>query len=292
MKQDPSKEAGCSYETLARQMNVPKEHVDNKEALTKQLQERVNELHRQLERLEKEKEAQVRQLQEQIKKLENQLNCLGKQKEANEIRETPTDDQAYGDRIAKEENVHRHDVDNSEKNTQEGVKLIKDRHLEDEAEQKRQHRIAFLRQRLKQLEERARAIRKGLRSIPERKHVWQSPGICSTMECVFCRKAGCHYSDSCPVITDGDERHRIVRKRGRCHRCMEHCERRGYCAYVNKECFYCSKAKNTVFAECKPKDDRHHSALCSISIRMQEAKRELDQLENDIQHCQLELAHL
>ncbi|VDP17439.1 unnamed protein product [Heligmosomoides polygyrus] len=291
MKQCPSKEAECSYETLA-QLNVLKEHVDKKEALTTQLQERVNGLHSQLERLEKEKEAQVRQLQKKIKELENQVDCLGKQKEANEIRETPTDDQAYGERIAKEGNVHRHDVVNSEKNSQEGVKLIKECHLEHEEQQRRQQIGAFLRQRLKQLKERARAIRKGLRSIPERKCEWQSPRICSTMECVFCRKAGCHYSDSCPMITDGDERHRIVRKRGRCPRCMEHCERRGYCAYVNRECFYCAKAKNTVFADCKSTEGRHHSALCSIPKRMQEAKRELNRLENDIQHCQLELAHL
>ncbi|VDO67244.1 unnamed protein product [Heligmosomoides polygyrus] len=107
MKQDPSKEAGCSYETLARQMNVPKEHVDNKEALTTQLQGRVNELHSQLERLEKEKESQEKQLQDKIRELENHVDCLEKEKEANEIRKTPTDDQAYGERITKEMNVHR-----------------------------------------------------------------------------------------------------------------------------------------------------------------------------------------
>ncbi|VDO96852.1 unnamed protein product [Heligmosomoides polygyrus] len=93
MKQRPSKEAGGSYETLALQLKVPKEHMGYKEALTTQLQER--------------------------------------------------------------------DVDNSEKNSQEGVKLTKEHHLEDEAEQRRQQRIAFIRQRLKQLKERARAIRKG-----------------------------------------------------------------------------------------------------------------------------------
>ncbi|VDP29953.1 unnamed protein product [Heligmosomoides polygyrus] len=67
---------------------------------------------------------------------------------------------------------------------------------------------------------------------------------------------------------------------------------RGYCAYANKECFYCVKAKNTVFADCKSKDDIHHSALCSIPRRMNEAKRKLGRLEKGIQHSELELAHL
>ncbi|VDP29954.1 unnamed protein product [Heligmosomoides polygyrus] len=63
MNRDPSTEARCPYGTLARQLKMPREHVDDKEALTKQPEERVNEFNGRLERLDKEKEVQAKELQ-------------------------------------------------------------------------------------------------------------------------------------------------------------------------------------------------------------------------------------
>lgn len=107
------------------------------------------------------------------------------------------------------------------------------------------------------------------------------------MECgVFCREAGEHYSESCPIVPNRDERYNIVVKRGRCIRCMEHCERRGFCSYKDKKCFYCKRVKRTIFEQYTLTDSGHHSALCTIPDRMEEARRELDRMEQDMQQCQ------
>ncbi|VDP03308.1 unnamed protein product [Heligmosomoides polygyrus] len=79
--------------------------------------------------------------QEKTKELENQVDCLEKEKEArekeaNEVWELPADDQAYGERITEEVNIHGQDVDNSEdlelrsENSHEGEAKEKERHLE------------------------------------------------------------------------------------------------------------------------------------------------------------------
>ncbi|VDO94318.1 unnamed protein product [Heligmosomoides polygyrus] len=160
----------------------------------------------------------------------------------------------------------------------------RDRERDNEVAQGRQQRAVLL-EELARFEERARPIRHGLRAIPERKQEMFSPGICATMECVFCREPGAHYSDSCPDFTDGDQRYQIVKNRKRCPLCMEHCERRGYCAYIDKKCFYCTRARNTIFEQHRPRDNGHHTALCTIPERMEEARVELNRIEQEIQTC-------
>ncbi|VDO23852.1 unnamed protein product [Heligmosomoides polygyrus] len=161
----------------------------------------------------------------------------------------------------------------------------RDRERDNEVAQGRQQRRAVLLEELARFEERARPIRHGLRAIPERKQEMFSTGICATMECVFCREPGAHYSDSCPDFTDGDQRYQIVKDRKRCPLCMEHCERRGYCAYIDKKCFYCTRARNTIFEQHRPRDNGHHTALCTIPERMKEARVELNRIEQEIQTC-------
>ncbi|KAK6017612.1 hypothetical protein OSTOST_16862 [Ostertagia ostertagi] len=64
---------------------------------------------------------------------------------------------------------------------------------------------------------RARDLRMEIKSMertlaryPYRMIVEKSKGISSKIDCAFCGALGCHYSDSCPVVINGNERHEIT----------------------------------------------------------------------------------
>ncbi|WKX90891.1 hypothetical protein Q1695_009610 [Nippostrongylus brasiliensis] len=67
--------------------------------------------------------------------------------------------------------------------------------------------------------------------IPERVLREHYPNVHPEMQCVFCRALGQHYSDACLHVTDTQQSRDMVRRRERCQKCLEHCERRGYCAF-------------------------------------------------------------
>ncbi|VDO97391.1 unnamed protein product [Heligmosomoides polygyrus] len=168
-KRDPSKEAGCSFEALTRQLKQLKEHEGDRELLVKQLQERVKELDSQVERFEKEKEARA---EVWVPSADDHVSWELK------VEEMYVHGQSQDEPVEVDE---PEDVDDpealemrSEDYSQEGEQQERERDLEDEAERRRQQRRAFLRERLdsRSLRRGEGAVQRDLRFIPERKREW------------------------------------------------------------------------------------------------------------------------
>ncbi|EYC29867.1 hypothetical protein Y032_0005g2307 [Ancylostoma ceylanicum] len=122
----------------------------------------------------------------------------------------------------------------------------------------------------------------GLNLLPKRKIGESSMGVAPHIRCTFCGQNGLHYSDSCPHITDGDDRWFFVREQGLCPHCLERCDPRRECWSKKKKCWYCSVVENTILRFLIPNDGGHHRALCNIPNsegkireRVQEIKRQL-----------------
>ncbi|VDP19750.1 unnamed protein product [Heligmosomoides polygyrus] len=61
-----------------------------------------------------------------------------------------------------------------------------------------------LRRRVEDLQNWVDRMRRGLRDFSFRKREIQSPGMCSTLKCAFREAEGEHFSDFCPIVTNGD----------------------------------------------------------------------------------------
>ncbi|EYC30355.1 hypothetical protein Y032_0005g2602 [Ancylostoma ceylanicum] len=123
----------------------------------------------------------------------------------------------------------------------------------------------------------------GLHLLPKRKIGESSEGVAPHIRCTFCGQDGLHYSDSCPHITDGDDRWHFVREQGLYPHCLERCDPRRDCCSKKKKCWYCSVVENTILRYLIPKDGAHHRAFCNIPDsggkireRIQEIKRKLN----------------
>ncbi|KAK6031841.1 hypothetical protein OSTOST_01996 [Ostertagia ostertagi] len=103
--------------------------------------------------------------------------------------------------------------------------------------------------------------------------------------CTFCGSVA-HYSNSCPRITDGDERYRFVRNRDLCQYCLNDCNPCVVCSRKEDECFYCEiMSKKECLRFLIPNDGGHHRALCNvpdsrnrIAERIREVEREIEEI--------------
>ncbi|XGW25891.1 hypothetical protein V3C99_006917 [Haemonchus contortus] len=136
------------------------------------------------------------------------------------------------------------------------------------------------------LEKTLRELEYAHQYLPQRKIRWASPNKRSDVRCTFCASVW-HFSDSCPTMTDEDERFRFVQRRKLCQYCLEDCDPNKTCPRERDECFYCNiiwKVKSLRFLI--PNDNGHHRALCNIpnsknllKERIQEVKGEMEKME-------------
>ncbi|KAL6727985.1 hypothetical protein Aduo_009803 [Ancylostoma duodenale] len=96
-----------------------------------------------------------------------------------------------------------------------------------------------------------------LRNFPFRKIGESSRGVESSVQCAFCRRVEQHYSDSCPKVTDGDERYNIVRHGGLCKHC-------------------------TIVEDLMPDDGGHHRALCNVPDARNTLRRRIEDLRRQL----------
>ncbi|VDO99847.1 unnamed protein product [Heligmosomoides polygyrus] len=94
------------------------------------------------------------------------------------------------------------------------------------------------------LEQELNQLRFSLEYLPKRRIGESSRGVDPHVTCCFCKEVGWHYSDSCPVITSGDERWRFVRENKLCQYCLR--SHGSTCRDKNKKCWYCSVIEKTV----------------------------------------------
>ncbi|KAK5977471.1 hypothetical protein GCK32_009400 [Trichostrongylus colubriformis] len=121
--------------------------------------------------------------------------------------------------------------------------------------------------------------------LPRRRIGKVSDDKASDVRCTFCLSLE-HFSDSCPRITDGDERYRFVKRRNLCLYCLEDCDPNRSCLKKGKGCFYCEVIRKTKYLHFLiPKDPGHHRALCNITNskniiaeRIQELKHEIERV--------------
>ncbi|RCN42796.1 hypothetical protein ANCCAN_11229 [Ancylostoma caninum] len=83
-----------------------------------------------------------------------------------------------------------------------------------------------------------------------------------TLRCAFCERVGDHYSDSCTVFRNVEERKRLLQSRRRCVACLDVVFTSHICRKRNAPCYHC-KARG------------HNSAICDLPEKSEEIRRQL-----------------
>ncbi|RCN36505.1 hypothetical protein ANCCAN_17616, partial [Ancylostoma caninum] len=120
-----------------------------------------------------------------------------------------------------------------------------------------------------------------LRNFPFRKIGESSRGVESSVECAFCRRVGQHYSDSCPEVTNGDERYNIVRHGGLCKHCLDHCPP-DKCKFKPRGCWYCERNQSTIVGDLMPDDGGQHRALCNVPNARNTLRRRIEDIRRQL----------
>ncbi|WKY04467.1 hypothetical protein Q1695_005457 [Nippostrongylus brasiliensis] len=92
-----------------------------------------------------------------------------------------------------------------------------------------------LRRKIRQLERDLDRLEEAKR-VPVRMLREHSEKMDPTLLCAFCSRRGLHYTDSCPTYVEPTRRREIVARSGRCRKCLDFCDERGYCANEHKAC--------------------------------------------------------
>ncbi|KAK6764832.1 hypothetical protein RB195_024959 [Necator americanus] len=100
-------------------------------------------------------------------------------------------------------------------------------------------------------------------------------GLQTTMRCAFCDAEGEHFSDACPMFRSGDERFDITRAKRWCTFCIGDCPRNVPCRLRERQCWYCTRVKDTIFAALRPRDNGHHRSLCNVPDKRHLARERL-----------------
>ncbi|VDL79217.1 unnamed protein product [Nippostrongylus brasiliensis] len=138
-------------------------------------------------------------------------------------------------------------------------------------------------ERIQELKSRVARMKIELPYFPFRLLEFQIQGVNGKIRCSFCATDGKHYSDSCPIVVNGDERWKIIQQTGGCQFCLLKCNDHQRCAYAGKPCFYCERVKGSSFEWLIPKDGGHHRALCNIPDKRREAQRRIENLQEEIE---------
>ncbi|VDO96333.1 unnamed protein product [Heligmosomoides polygyrus] len=149
-----------------------------------------------------------------------------------------------------------------------------------------------IRQRIEFLQSLVDRMENDIRNFPHRKREYLSPYMGRMVRCMFCKVVGEHYSDSCPVVTDGDERFNIVLDENKCQYCLEGCNPDKECPYKKKECLYCKRVKGTAFESLIPNDNGHHNTLCNIPNKRHVARARLNDAKDELRELFRELSRI
>lgn len=137
----------------------------------------------------------------------------------------------------------------------------------------------LMQHRLKDLEKELADLRFSYECLPKRR-IGLAPNCPEQGVCSFCNNDGSHFSDSCPRITNGDERWHFVRDKGLCQHCLR--DHGPECRDGVKECWYCKIAKKTVLKSLIPLDGGHHGALCNIPDAKPKIAERIRDVEQEI----------
>ncbi|VDO35676.1 unnamed protein product [Haemonchus placei] len=116
---------------------------------------------------------------------------------------------------------------------------------------------------LNRLQEDLWKIKKVLKKFPYRM-IGDTKGVASDKPCAFCGKTKRHFSDSCPKVTNGNERYHIVSTGKLCVHCLDNCPKHK-CKFKPRSCWYCDRVRGTIAEDMIPEDNGHHKALCSVA---------------------------
>ncbi|VDL84994.1 unnamed protein product [Nippostrongylus brasiliensis] len=246
-----------------------------------QLQERVAEIERDREQWR----GQIQQHEDVNQRLRSQI--ADQERAHNQLRRQLQDLERQLDQIRRPahempRNEQRRDRPQHDQRAAQNPEQQDDQRNPEEQRRDLRRQIRQITRQIQQLEE-ARAI------VPARNLQERFDQVHPAMQCVFCRAEGQHFSDACPFVSDPQQRRNIIRNRGRCKRCLEHCERRNFCAYENRECSYCSRARGTVLYDEEQGIGPHHAALCRtpddrarVYFRIQELRQQREQKEREL----------
>ncbi|VDL68228.1 unnamed protein product, partial [Nippostrongylus brasiliensis] len=246
-----------------------------------QLQERVAEVERNREQWR----GQIQQHEDVNQRLRSQI--ADQERAHNQLRRQLQDLERQLDQIRRPahempRNEQRRDRPQHDQRAAQNPEQQDDQLNPEEQRRELRRQIRQITRQVQQLEE-ARAI------VPARNLQERFDQVHPALQCVFCRAEGQHFLDACPFVSDPQQRRNITRNRGRCKRCVEHCERRNFCAYEDRECSYCSRARGTILHDPEQGIGQHHSALCRtpddrarVYFQTQELRQQREQKEREL----------
>ncbi|VDL83116.1 unnamed protein product [Nippostrongylus brasiliensis] len=91
----------------------------------------------------------------------------------------------------------------------------------------RNEKAEELRRKIRQLKRELDRLEEAKR-VPVRMLREHSEKMDPTLLCAFCSRRGLHYTDSCPTYVEPTRRREIVARSGRCRKCLDFCDERGY----------------------------------------------------------------
>ncbi|KAK6028775.1 Prothymosin/parathymosin family protein [Ostertagia ostertagi] len=94
-----------------------------------------------------------------------------------------------------------------------------------------------------------------IKYYPSRRLGEWSYGIDPWIRCAFCDAVAKHFSDSCPHVSRGKDRLRILQRKGLCTHCLQFCTNSYECRSHSRPCWYCQKIKGNSFWEMLPSDE-------------------------------------
>ncbi|KAK5976284.1 hypothetical protein GCK32_018977 [Trichostrongylus colubriformis] len=121
--------------------------------------------------------------------------------------------------------------------------------------------------------------------LPQRRIGMEGADVGPWITCVFCGRNGMHFSDSCPEITDGDERFSFVQRNGLCQHCLRDDCAPNRCSGSRKQCWYCNIVAETVLDFLICDDGGHHRALCNVPNSKDRITERIKRVKEELSHA-------
>nr|CDJ91662.1 hypothetical protein HCOI_01327900 [Haemonchus contortus] len=99
------------------------------------------------------------------------------------------------------------------------------------------------------------------------------------MRCVFCEAMGEHYSGSCLIVSQVEQRRQLVGERRLCILCLEYCTGGQFCKKRFTKCYHCRRTG-------------HHSALCELPETTPRVIEQLTEARVGLGRCEIRIREL
>ncbi|KAK6018471.1 hypothetical protein OSTOST_15939 [Ostertagia ostertagi] len=180
--------------------------------------------------------------------------------------------QVQADRVVERVSEGRHEDRRQVQADRVVERVSEDRHEDHREAPRRDERE--LEKLIQDVQKKIDHMERALKTFPYRKRETFSPGVKRTTKCCFCGVVGRHFSDSCPTITDGQERWELMLEKV-------------FLPILSEPMW--NRVKGTPFEFVIP-SEHHHTALCRVPDRRGRARSRIEEAREELRQLLGELA--